>query len=196
MKKQLALLIATVLISWNGFSQITKKFIDTGSVKNQFDYLINKSNRYQNYKVVQYNWLQKLKRNVEDSIAKSQKEIVLNYQTINKQKATIDSLQASIKSSNKNIETLTNEKQSISFLGMQIKKTTFKSILFFIIGALALLLAFFISKFKQSNSITQHTKEALKELEDEYNEHRTKALEREQKVMRKLQDELNKNKKE
>jgi predicted PurR-regulated permease PerM len=196
MKKQLALLIITVLISWNGFSQINKKFIDTGSVKNQFNYLINKSNRYQNYKVVQYNWLQKLKRNVEDSLVKSQKEIVLNYQIINKQKATIDSLQASIKSSNRNIETLTNEKQSISFLGMLIKKATFKSILFFIIIALTLLLAFFISKFKQSNSITQHTKEALKELEDEYNEHRTKALEREQKVMRKLQDELNKNKKE
>jgi hypothetical protein len=196
MKKQLALLIITVLISWNGFSQINKKFIDTGSVKNQFNYLINKSNRYQNYKVVQYNWLQKLKRNVEDSLVKSQKEIVLNYQIINKQKATIDSLQASIKNSNKNIETLTNQKQSISFLGMLIKKATFKSILFFIIIALTLLLAFFISKFKQSNSITQHTKEALKELEDEYNEHRTKALEREQKVMRKLQDELNKNKKE
>ncbi|MDX1828352.1 MAG: tRNA (guanine-N1)-methyltransferase [Lutibacter sp.] len=196
MKKQLALLIATVLISWSGFSQINKKFIDTGSVKNQFNYLIEKSNRYQNYKVVQYNWLQKLKRNVEDSLVKSQKEIIVNYQTINKQKATIDSLQASIKSSNRNIETLTNEKQSISFLGMQIKKATFKSILFFIIGVLALLLAFFISKFKQSNSITQHTKETLKELENEYNEHRTKALEREQKVMRKLQDELNKNKKE
>jgi len=196
MKKQLTLLIAMVLISWNGFSQINKKFIDTGSVKNQFDYLINKSNRYQNYKVVQYNWLQKLKRNVEDSLAKSQKEIVTNYKTINAQKASINNLQASIKNSNQNIETLTIEKQSISFLGMQVKKATFKSILFFVIGALALLLVFFISKFKQSNSITQHTKEALKELEEEYNEHRIKALEREQKVMRKLQDELNKNKKE
>jgi len=196
MKKQLTLLIVIVLISYNGFSQINKKFIDTGSVKNQFNFLIKKSNRYQNYKVVQYNWLQKLKRNVEDTLVKSQKEIGFNYKTINTQKTTIDSLQASIINSKKTIETLTTEKQSIAFLGMQIEKGTFKSILFFIIGALALLLAFFISKFKQSNSITQHTKEALKEVENEYNEHRSKALEREQKIMRKLQDELNKNKKE
>ncbi|MCF6181527.1 tRNA (guanine-N1)-methyltransferase [Lutibacter sp.] len=196
MKKQLTLLITVMLISWNGFSQINKKFIDTGSVKNQFNYLINKSNRYQNYKVVQYNWLQKLKRNVADTLSKSQKEIVNNYKTITSQKTKIDSLQVSIKNSNKNIETLTVEKQSISFLGMLIKKATFKSILFFTIGVLALLLVLFISKFKQSNTITQHIKEALKELEDEYNEHRTKALEREQKVMRKLQDELNKQKKE
>jgi len=196
MKKQLAVLILIILISRNGFSQANKKFIDTGSVKNQFDYLIKKSNRYQNYKVVQYNWLRKLKLNVADTLVENQKEILGNYKIINTQKATIDSLQAIIKNSNETIQTLTTEKQSISFLGIQINKATFKSILFFIIGALAILLVFFISKFKQSNSITQHTKEALKELEDEYNEHRTRALEREQKVMRKLQDELNKNKKD
>ncbi len=196
MKKHLTVLIIAGLISWNGFSQANKKFIDTGSVKNQFDYLINKSNRYQNYKVVQYNWLRKLKFNVADTLVENKKEILSNYKIINTQKATIDSLQATIKNANKTIQTLTTEKQSISFLGIQINKTTFKSILFFIIGVLAILLVFFVSKFKQSNSITRHTKEALKELEDEYNEHRTKALEREQKVMRKLQDELNKNKKE
>ncbi len=196
MKKHLTVLIIAGLISWNGFSQANKKFIDTGSVKNQFDYLIKKSNRYQNYKVVQYNWLRKLKLNVADTLVENQKEILGNYKIINTQKATIDSLQATIKNANKTIQTLTTEKKSISFLGIQINKTTFKSILFFIIGALAILLVFFVSKFKQSNSITQHTKEALKELEDEYNEHRTKALEREQKIMRKLQDELNKQKKE
>lgn len=196
MKKHLTVLIIAGLISWNGFSQANKKFIDTGSVKNQFDYLIKKSNRYQNYKVVQYNWLRKLKFNVADTLVENQKEILSNYKIINTQKATIDSLQATIKNANKTIQTLTTEKKSISFLGIQINKTTFKSILFFIIGALAILLVFFVSKFKQSNSITRHTKEALKELEDEYNEHRTKALEREQKVMRKLQDELNKQKKE
>jgi len=196
MKKQLAVLILIILISWNGYSQANRKFIDTGSVKNQFNYLIKKSNRYQNYKVVQYNWLQKLKLNVADTLVENQKEILSNYKIINTQKATIDSLQATIKNSNKTIQTLTTEKQSVSFLGIQINKATFKSILFFIIASLAVLLAFFVSKFKQSNSITQNAKEALKELENEYNEHRTKALEREQKVMRKLQDELNKNKKE
>jgi predicted PurR-regulated permease PerM len=196
MKKQLTFLIAVMLISWNGFSQINKKFIDTGSVKNQFDYLIKKSNRYQNYKVVQSNWLEKLKKNVADTLFKSKKEIANNYKIIETQNATIDSLQKNIKNSLEKIKTLTVEKQSISFLGLQIKKARFKSILFFIIGVLVLFLVFFISKFKQSNSVTQRTKEALKELENEYNEHRTKALEREQKIMRKLQDELNKQKKE
>ena len=54
----------------------------------------------------------------------------------------------------------------------------------------------FISKFKQSNSITIQTKETLKEVEEEFENHRKTALEREQKVRRQLQDELNKQKKE
>ena len=57
-------------------------------------------------------------------------------------------------------------------------------------------LVFFIIKFKQSNIITIESKQALKESEKEFDIYKEKALEREQKAMRKLQDELNKKKKE
>ena len=77
-----------------------------------------------------------------------------------------------------------------------ICQNLFKTIMLSIIGGLVLFLLFFISKFKQSISVTKQTKSNLKEVEDEYEEHRKKALEREQKVMRRLQDELNKQKKD
>ncbi len=54
----------------------------------------------------------------------------------------------------------------------------------------------FIGRFKQSNSITKDIKNRLKETEEEFDNHRKVALEREQKVRRQLQDELNKQKKE
>ena len=91
---------------------------------------------------------------------------------------------------------LNSQISTINFLGIQLKKGTFKTLLFSIIGILVLLLLFFIFKFKQSNSVTLQTKAKLKDIEDEYDEHRKRALEREQKVMRRLQDELNKQKKE
>ena len=61
-----------------------------------------------------------------------------------------------------------------------------------IIAALIALLAIFIFRFKNSNIVTKATKNALAELENEFKEHRRIALEREQKVRRELQDELNK----
>ncbi len=180
----------------SSFSQATKKFIDTGSVKNQFDYLINKSNRYQKYKVVEITWLSKLKSNVADSLRTSAIEISDNYAIINIQKDTIKSLKASLDTSKNTIASLNSEKQHISFLGMQASKPFFKTLVFSIIGILIFLLVIFITKFKQSYGIIKEVELNLKETEAEFETHRKRALEREQKVMRKLQDELNKQKKE
>jgi len=196
MLKKIILAFTVFLITTTVFSQTTKRFIDTGSVKNQFDYLIDESNKYQDYKVVKYNWLVKLKSNVSDSLSASKKEIISNYTSIQAQKKTIDSLMAAVNTSTNQITSLNTQIESISLFGIQFKKDTFKTIFFVIIGILAILLVFFITKYKHGFSIIKETKLSLKELEEEYEDHRKRALEREQKVMRKLQDELNKNKKD
>ncbi len=196
MKWKLILVIAVLTISTTIFSQTNKKFIDTGSVENQFDYLIDKSYKYKDYKSVRINWLQKLKSNIIDSLSVSKKEILNNYSVINSQKSAIDSLNTTLSNSKSNITSLNAKIQNISLFGMQFKKPMFKTLLFSIIGILAVLLIFYIAKFKGSNSITKQTKLTLKEVEEEFEEHRKIALEREQKVRRQLQDELNKQKKD
>ena len=196
MKTTLFFGIALFFITTSVFCQVDKKYIDTGSVKNQFDYLINKSNRYKDYKVVKISWLNTLESNVADSISAAKKEISDNYSLINAQKNTIDSLNTLLTNSDRKITELNAEIQSISLFGIQFKKPVFKILLFSIIGILTGLLIFFITKFKSSHSITSKTIHNLKEVEAEFEEHRKVALEREQKVRRQLQDELNKQKKD
>lgn len=196
MKKYLILVILLLFVSTNLLSQTNKKFIDSGSVENQFESLINNSNKYQDYKVVKHNWLLKLKSNVNDSLQVSKNEILNSTKIINSQKSIIDSLNIALAETKAEITNLKTQIESISFLGIEFEKGLFKTIMLSIIGGLMLLLLLFISKFKQSNSITKQTKDNLKEVEEEYEDHRKKALEREQKVMRRLQDELNKQKKE
>ncbi|GGK58863.1 MULTISPECIES: hypothetical protein [Flavobacteriaceae] len=196
MKTHLLLTLTLFFILSKVQGQTTKKFIDSGSVDNQFENLIKNSNKYQDYKVVKLNWLLKLKSNINDSILASKEEILNATNTINNQKQIIDSLNTSLSTSKNEITTLKTQISTISFLGIDFEKGLFKTIMLSIIGGLVLFLLFFISKFKQSISITKQTKSNLKEVEDEYEEHRKKALEREQKVMRRLQDELNKQKKD
>lgn len=196
MKTKNLLLLTLLLTVSITFGQTVKKFTDTGSVSNQFDNLIQNSNRYQEYKVVKKTWLFKLKSNVTDSISTFKNNITITNKLVNSQKKSIDSLKLAIHTSEASISNLNNEIQSISLLGLQINKGAFKTIMFSIIVILAILLLFFISKFKQSNSITTQTKLDLKELDEEFEEHRKKALERDQKVRRQLQDELNKQKKD
>ncbi len=196
MYKNCLKIVVAVLFTLSANGQINKKFIDTGAVNNQFDYLYKKSNRYRQYKVVQSNWILKLRKNVADSLSASKQEINSNYNTINSQKASIDSLKLALHNSKRNITQLNSEIESISFFKIETNKGLFKTIMFSIIGALIVFLAIFIGRFKQSNSITKDIKNRLKETEEEFDNHRKVALEREQKVRRQLQDELNKQKKE
>lgn len=196
MKTRHLLFISTLFISTFISAQAPKKFKDSGTVANQFDFLIKNSNRYQEYKVVNTIWLTKLKSNVTDSLKVSKKELNSTYDVINGQKKSIDSLKMALNESSGKIEGLSKEIESVSLFGILIEKGTFKTILFSIIGVLAAFLLLFISKFKRSIAVTNQTKLSYKELDEEFESHRKKALEREQKVRRQLQDELNKQKKD
>jgi len=196
MSKIKVAVIAVLLITTNIFSQATKKFIDTGSVKSQFEYLTDESNNFQDFKVIKATWLLKLKSNVIDSLLTSKRKIIENSDIVNSQKQLIDSLNIKLNESETVIANLKAEKESISLFGIQFEKSVFKSFMFIIITALIIALLFFITKFKQSNSITTQSKLDLKQAEEEFEIYREKALQREQKAMRRLQDELNKQKKE
>ena len=196
MFKKAILTLIVVFVSNISFGQATKKFDNSGTVDEQFDYLITKSNRYQQYKVVQLDWLQQLQRNVLDTIAQTDAIITAKDAEIQTQNTEINNLNTSLNTANTKIEELSTQIESISLFGMQLKKPVFKSLMFAIIGILALLLAIFIFQFKRSNAVTTQTKADIKELEEEFDQHRKRALEREQKVMRRLQDELNKQKKD
>ena len=82
----------------------------------------------------------------------------------------------------------------MSLFGLQMSKTGYNLLMWSIIGALLILLVFFIYKFNNSNIVTKQAKLSLSEMEEEFEEHRKVALEREQKVRRQLQDEINKQK--
>lgn len=188
--------IAVLFITSNIYSQTTAKLKDTVSVKSQFEYLMDNSNTLQDYKVVRTAWLLKLKSNVLDSISASKKRIFDNASTMNSQKIVIDSLNTKLATAETTITSLIAEKESISLFGISFDKSVFKTLFFLIVLGLLGGLLFFITKFKQSNSITTHCKVSLKQAEEEFATYKEKALEREQKAMRRLQDELNKNKKD
>ena len=196
MSKIVFTVMAVLFITSNIYSQATKKLIDSGSIKSQFEYLIDESNNYQDYKVIKATWLLKLKSNVIDSLSASKNKVLANSNTLNSQKQMIDSLNIKLADSEKIISNLIAEKESISLFGIQLDKSAFKTLFFLIVLGLLGALLFFITKFKQSNGITTQCKLALTQNEEEFAIYKEKALAREQKAMRRLQDELNKNKKD
>src|SRR5210317_50424 len=165
MFKQIILTLIVVFAANTSFSQATKKFDNSGTVNEQFDYLITKSNRYQEYKVVQINWLQQLQQNVLDTLALSESTISKKDAEILNQKTEINDLNTSLTAANIKIKELSTQIESISLFGIQLKKPIFKLLMFTTIGILAILLVIFIFQYKRSNAVTVQTKADIKELE-------------------------------
>ena len=158
----------------------------------QFESIINESNNYQDYKVVKKVRLNELQRNTENHINGLNEEIQNLENNINSQKASIDSLEEDLTNTQNELAKVNEEKGSISFLGIPLEKGTYNGIVWSIIALLVVGLGFFIMQFKNSNSQTQVAKQNLKIAEDELEELRRKALEKEQKLGRMLQGERNK----
>lgn len=203
MKVFKTLFVVMTLLSFNlHIAQENEKeelSLDSGPISSQFEYLTEKSGDWRaegiRYKIVKISSIEKLRQNVLDSINEINVKSTQLNETIKGHESTIESLNHKLEETTNNLSSVTEEKDSMSFLGFLIVKSTYNVILWTIIGGLLLLLLFFIYKFRSSNILTQEAKQSLSEVETEYEDHRRRALEREQRISRQLQDEINKYKK-
>jgi septal ring factor EnvC (AmiA/AmiB activator) len=201
--KLLFLLVTLFSFSFTSFSQDEteedKLSLNSGSIDNQFDYVIKKSNgwrdeRGNSYKVIKSFWLTELKEHTLDSLKAVRKDLVDTQITVNSQAKEIADLKSNLSNTKDDLDQTNDEKNNMALFGLQMSKTNYNVLMWSIIGALLALLLLFIYKFKNSNALTRLSKHNLDKIEEEFEEHRKTALEREQKVRRQLQDEINKQK--
>jgi hypothetical protein len=166
--------------------------LESGSVLTQFDFIIEKSNKFEDTRVVKTFWLTRLKTHVADTLRTVNKKLV-EAQKINlKKQSEIDSLKAGIASVNEGLTVATSEKDSMKLFGAMINKNLYQTIVWLVIIGLSLILIILGVLFKRSNSITVQTRTDLEEIKLEFDAHRKRALERESQLSRKHLDELNK----
>jgi len=174
----------------------TKVKIDTqilinGSLSEQFDFIFNNSVNYKGVHVIKDEWFNKYQSHVIDSVNKLKTEL-----TIEKQKlTTISNENNALTSEIAHNEDIINQINNISFLGIRLDKDAYQGILWSIIIVLGVAMSYFIYKYKNSHVLTKNAILRFEELETELNESRSKSLEREQALNRKLFDEQKKNSK-
>lgn len=129
-----------------------------------------------------------------DSLKTVHKNLSETQAVVKTQAKEISDLKANLSNTQTDLDQTNTEKDNMALFGMQMSKTNYNVLMWSIIGGLLALLILFIYKFKNSNDITREANKNLAEIEEEFDEHRRTALEREQKVRRQLQDEINKQK--
>jgi|TARA_R110002126_G_scaffold39767_1_gene117555 hypothetical protein len=183
--------ILFISLSFSVLSQEPEEVEKDTSIQGQFDEIYRISTTYQVYKVINKDKYQVLKRNVLDSIKKLETQITekenqlrTERENIKKTKGLLAKTQADLVASNK-------KENSISLFGIELSKIKYNLLLWSIIIISLLGLFYFIFKFFRSNTLTKEAQNNLLDVEQEFEEHRKKSLEREQKLRRQLQDEIN-----
>ncbi|QZT37148.1 hypothetical protein K5X82_18230 [Halosquirtibacter xylanolyticus] len=163
------------------------------TIDQQFDLIYNRSTKYQEYKVVKITWYQDLHKNIKDSLsAKTSLWKEANTETI-KLKAKVETLNNELTQTKQNLEEVTNQKDSLGLFGMLVEKSTYQTILWSIIVVLIILTVVSFLLFKRAHVVTNKTQEKLNDIQEEFETHRKRALEREQVLARKLHTEQRKN---
>ena len=188
---KLYILLTTLLLSSVSFAQETV-IKDTNSIENQFDKIYRTSTTYQVYKVISKDGYQRLKLNVLDSLKSSKKIISEKESLLLSEISSSKETKTLLAETKLELETALKKENSISLLGISLSKTTYNLTLWSVIVALLLGLSYFIFKFTRSNVLTKEAQNNLIDVEQEFEQHRKKTLEREQKLRRQLQDEINK----
>lgn len=166
---------------------------DKSTLNAQHKFILEQSRTYVNNKVVKIEWLEKFYSNLKDSLESIKHERSIFEKAYTEElKVSTDALKHA-SALNKELESANSEKENIIFFGSITSKRFYKKIVWISVIALFSFLLFFLYKFKDSNRTTKETKEKLKEIEFNLEETKKKARIKEQELMRKLQDEINKN---
>ena len=193
MSRKFTLLLPLLLFTIPFFAQEATNDVQSNTLEEQFVQVVDKSNNYQDYKIVQKSKINQLRINILDSIKNLKSTIESTNLEIIQKKNRIDSLTHDLKNTELELANSIEKENAIDFFGIETAKSTYNALMWSIISILLLSLGLFIFKFRNSNVITKDARNKLVEVEEEFDRHRQKTLEEQQQLRRKLQDEINKN---
>lgn len=161
-------------------------------IEKKFNELLESSNNFKQYEVVEAAKLIDLRNDTKAKIVELEKEIAVSQDSFESLKNEIGQTKAALTKTTAELKEATKAKEEIAFFGIPTNKTTYRTITWGLILLLVLALIIFVYKFKNSHSQTKEAKKNLRETDEEFEEYRKTALEKQQKLGRTLQDERNK----
>ena len=167
-----------------------QNILEEGSVEEQFNYVLDKSSTYNDYKAIKSSNIYTLKKNVFDTLKLMRDDAANKQSTILANNTNIESLTEQLTTTQKDLALAIKEKNSLQFIGINMSKSLYNSIMWLLAGILAFFLVLFVMLYKRSNAVTVRALNDLEETRDEFEKHRKWALDRQEEVVRKYHAEL------
>ena len=191
--KGLLFFLIGLLISVAGFSQQASDALEGNqTLRERFVILKSKSQTYGAYKVIKESYLDGVWKIMQDSLAAKQAAINSGNVNINNLKSQLAQTEKNLTAKEQSMAEILHASTHINVLGIDLPKGAFISIVAIAIAGLLVLLGLIIARMKlQSKSLSERNL-AVTALTNEFDEYKHRAMDRQTKLSRELQDERNK----
>jgi hypothetical protein len=164
----------------------------SNSLTNQFNYLKDRSNTYEEYKVIKITTLNQFWKNINDSLYVVKSKYKNSLKEISKLDQELKNLKLEVEKRDKNLASGEYDKAHITVLGIDFKKENYIYLSWAIIGALGLVILIGYFRYHSSQRIAYNKTKDVDSLNAELNDFKQKSREKELKMGRELQTERNK----
>jgi hypothetical protein len=187
------ILLILLFVASLAYAQPAVKAIEDKELGLQERYQVMKagSQTYENYKVIRENILDGFWKITLDSVRDIKKTLAASNAEIGSLKIEIQSLKDSIKTQQASVEDILFDSTHINVLGIPFSKSVFIVIVASIIGALIFLVATVFARMKYLNSLANEKALIATSITNEFEEYKKKALDKQTKLSRELQNERN-----
>lgn len=142
--------------------------LSSSTMQEQINYVEKHTRIYDNFRAIREDIYQKINRNFIDTLSAEKNRVTALKTLTSNLNTKTDSLNALLNTARIKLEEATTTKNNIRVLGLEIKKGAYNTIMWTIVGGLALLLAFGFLVFKRNLVVLLRTEKDLKELKDEF----------------------------
>ncbi len=164
---------------------------EDNSLKQQYQTLKKESNNYQIYKVVKVASMDAFWNSVSDTLETSREKIKSLNSEVKTLNTTVTTLETGIAERDTSLANQEYMIEHMSFMGVDMTKTGYSTFTWSIILVLIIGIAVIYFRFQSANKVTKSTRSEFGLLQEEFEEHKKKTREKETKLKRDLQTEIN-----
>jgi hypothetical protein len=162
------------------------------SVRERFLLMKSKSQSYQDYKVIKETVLDGVVKIIQDSLQAKDAALRNVKADVTRLKEELNQVNIVLKQKEQSMTDIVYASTHITVLGIDFQKQSFLTLIVILFLALLLVVGFFSARLKMFHSSMREKAELLEITTREYEEYKRKALEKQTKLSRELQDERNK----
>ena len=157
--------------------------LDTATLQQQLDYMNERMNIYNGYRAVRDDIFLKMNKNSLDSLNAAKRKISQLEASLATAHSDMASLENTLQQTSEDRDLAIKNKNSLSFIGIQMNKVAYNSLMWIIVLALAVLLVFLFLLFKRSFIVTRQTIKDLEDTREEFETYRQQSRDRYEKLV-------------